>query len=116
MNKSNTAASAVSKVRNHSILPCLTFFFAASVCGWLWEVIVFWVQHSVEYSFWELALSYRGVLHGPWAPIYGVGAVLMVLLHRKAGRRPVLLFSNLYGYLCGCGVCNLLAAGTDVSH
>ena len=97
MNKTNTTASAVSKVQNHSILPYLAFFFAANVCGWLWEVIVFWVQHSAEYSLWELALSYRGVLHGPWAPIYGVGAVLMVLLHRKVGRRPACYFLTCMG-------------------
>ena len=97
MNKTNTTASAVSKVQNHSILPYLAFFFAANVCGWMWEVIVFWVQHSAEYSLWELALSYRGVLHGPWAPIYGVGAVLMVLLHRKVGRRPACYFLTCMG-------------------
>ena len=97
MNKTNTTASAVSKVQNHSILPDLAFFFAANVCGWLWEVIVFWVQHSAEYSILVLALYYRGVLHCPWAPIYGVGAVLMVLLHRKVGRRPACYFLTCMG-------------------
>lgn len=74
------------------ILTYLSFFFVASICGWVWEVMVFWVQHSAEYNLWELALSYRGVLHGPWAPIYGVGAVLMVLLHRRVGRKPIYYF------------------------
>lgn len=100
MQKKYSVVSAVSKLQNYTILSYLAFFFASSVCGWLWEVIVFWVQHSAEYSLWELALSYRGVLHGPWAPIYGVGAVLMVLLHRKAGRRPGRYFLICTG-ICG---------------
>lgn len=82
----------VSNGSNKFILTYLTFFFAANICGWVWEVMVFWVQHSTEYNLWELALSYRGVLHGPWVPIYGVGAVLMVLLHRRVVRKPICYF------------------------
>lgn len=74
------------------LLPCLIFFFAASICGWLWEILVFWVQNHAEYSLWHLLLTYRGVLHGPWAPIYGVGAVLMVLLRRWSGKSPLQYF------------------------
>lgn len=83
--------------QKHFFIQYLTFFFAASICGWIWEVLVFWIRHSVEYSLWELALTYRGVLHGPWAPIYGVGAVLMVLLHHKIGRHPVRYFMSCIG-------------------
>lgn len=68
------------------------FFFAASFCGWLWEVAVFWVQHFTEYSLWNLFFTYRGVLHGPWAPIYGAGALLMLVLHRYVRKHPALYF------------------------
>ena len=81
-----------SKIHKNQFLLDLSFFFAASVGGWLWEVLVFWVQHSASYSPWKLLLSYRGFLHGPWAPIYGVGALMMVLLHRRLKKRPVCYF------------------------
>lgn len=97
MQKKDSAVPAVPHIQNHALLPCLAFFFAASVCGWMWEVIVFWAKHGAEYGLWDLMLSYRGVLHGPWAPIYGVGAVLMVLLHRKVGRRPLCYFGTCVG-------------------
>lgn len=76
------------------------FFYAANVCGWLFEVCVFWVQNILEFGFLALLASYRGVLHGPWAPIYGAGAVLIVLLHRKIGKRPGRFFLSCVG-VCG---------------
>lgn len=85
----------------------LLFFFAASVCGWLVEVAVFWAKHRASFGLLELLLTYRGVLHGPWAPIYGVGAVLMVLLHRKLGRRPGRYFLACMGI---CGVVEYVTA------
>ncbi len=85
---SEISRPAVPKTLRESISPYLLFFFTASFGGWLYEVMFYWTQHFGEFSFVELLLSYRGVLHGPWAPIYGVGAVLMVLLSQKIGKRP----------------------------
>lgn len=85
-----------------SIFPYLLFFYFASFIGWIWEVLVYWVLHHDLFHLPELFLVYRGVLHGPWTPIYGVGAVLMVLLHKKAGRYPILFFLTCMG-ICGVG-------------
>ena len=43
----------------------------------------------------------RGVLHGPWLPIYGGGGVLILLLLNKLRKRPVLEFVGIV-ILCGC--------------
>lgn len=75
----------------------LLFFFASAFCGWLFEAGVFWIQNFPHFSPAELLLSYRGVLHGPWAPIYGAGAILMVLLHQKIGNRPGRYFLSCLG-------------------
>lgn len=48
------------------------FFFLTSVCGFLWEVLIFLVK--------DHAFRNRGFLYGPWLPVYGVGAVLFYCL------------------------------------
>lgn len=113
MNKTNTTASAVSKVQNHSIiaLPCL---FLCRKCMWL----------AVG------GHRFLGTAQCRIQPV-GVGVVLSRCTARPVGadlwrRRSAdgaappqgrtatsLLFPDLYGYLCGCGVCNLLVPGTD---
>lgn len=47
------------------------FFFTGSVCGYVWEVLIFLVK--------EDAFRNRGFLYGPWLPVYGIGAVLFYL-------------------------------------
>lgn len=59
-------------------------FFAASFCGFLWEVLIFLVQ--------EGHFRNRGFLYGPWLPVYGSGAVLMYLLFSRLKRHPVKAF------------------------
>lgn len=44
------------------------FFFTGSVCGYVWEVLIFLVK--------EGTFRNRGFLYGPWLPVYGIGAVL----------------------------------------
>lgn len=55
-------------------------FCFASICGWIWEVLVYWLSHGFSCSLLLLIASYRGVLHGTWAPIYGIGFLVLVLL------------------------------------
>ena len=47
-------------------------FFTFSIIGWLWEVILHFIQMH--------ELVNRGTMYGPWLPIYGAGAVLSILL------------------------------------
>lgn len=60
------------------------FFFLAAFLGYLWEVLLLLVK--------ENEFCNRGFLYGPWLPIYGVGAVLMLLLLRRFQQRPVTVF------------------------
>lgn len=67
----------------------LLLFYLASIGGWIWEAVVFWISHGFSYSLPYLVISYRGVLHGTWAPIYGVGFILLVLLWNVLRKRKI---------------------------
>jgi len=54
-----------------SIFQFTTVFVIYSIIGWIFETIVCSIQ-SKKFVF-------RGLLLGPWCPIYGAGAVLMLL-------------------------------------
>lgn len=51
--------------RSYSLLSLIMIFFMMSFVGWCWEVSLHLVEDGVFVN--------RGVLHGPWLPIYGVG-------------------------------------------
>lgn len=59
-------------------------FFIASLAGYLWEVLLYLVQ--------EGSFRNRGFFYGPWLPVYGVGAVVILLLLRRIHSRPFLCF------------------------
>lgn len=85
----------------------LLLFYTASVTGWIWEVMVYWISHQFQYSLGELFFSYRGVLHGPWAPIYGVGFVLLIILYHLSKKKTA---SFVLESIAGCGVIEYLTA------
>lgn len=60
--------------------------------GWIWEVIL----HIIE----DGMIINRGVLAGPWLPIYGAGGILILLLLKKWRRQPFHLFGMIM-LLCG---------------
>lgn len=62
----------------------ILLFFTFSGIGWLWEVCLHIVQDGTFVN--------RGVMYGPWLPIYGSGGVLILVLLRKVRKRPVLTF------------------------
>lgn len=70
--------------RSYQLSSYILLFFSFSMLGWLWEVGI----HLVE----DGQFVNRGVLFGPWLPIYGSGGVIIVFLLRKMGKWPVATF------------------------
>ena len=88
-------------------LTLMLLFYIAAVCGWLWEVLVYWGTSGFGGSLTELLVFYRGVLHGPWAPIYGTGGILLVLLYRAVQERKG------YFLIAAIAVCTVVEYGTS---
>jgi len=59
-------------------------FYLFSAAGWLWEVLLTGCTTGTWVN--------RGLLHGPWLPIYGVGGVLFAALLGRPCRNPVIPF------------------------
>lgn len=84
---------------------CYTFksivllFVLMSAAGWLWEVSLHLVQDGLFVN--------RGVLFGPWLPIYGAGSALVLMLGTRLRKHPAaeLLFSVVI-----CGATEYLAS------
>ncbi len=79
-------------MRHYSVVSLVVMFFVVSFIGWIWEVIL----HLIE----DGRFVNRGVLHGPWLPIYGAGGILILLLLFKFRKNPVLEFITAI-ILCG---------------
>ncbi len=59
-------------------------FLSGCLIGWIYEEIFYWVTEGM--------LRNRGILYGPWLPIYGIGA-LGIYAMKPARKRPLLLFA-----------------------
>ena len=79
-------------MRNYSVSSLILMFFIFAVAGWLWEVSLHMINHGVFVN--------RGVLHGPWLPIYGCGGLLILTLLKRLRHRPVMEFLAII-VLCG---------------
>ena len=79
-------------MRRYSVWSLIVIFLGMSVFGWLWEV----GMHLVSYG----EFVNRGALHGPWLPIYGTGAVLILTVLNRFRRNPALEFGATI-VLCG---------------
>jgi uncharacterized membrane protein len=84
---------------NYSLTSLILMFFTASIIGWFWEVGL----HLFEYG----SFVNRGVLHGPWLPIYGWGAVALLVLLRKYRKDPIKTF------VLAITICGLIEYGTS---
>ena len=79
--------------RKYDILTLVLLFFIFCFIGYAWEVSL----HIVK----DHEFVNRGTLHGPWLPIYGTGGVVILLLLKKLGKNPVLLF---FSTVVVCGI------------
>lgn len=74
----------VDVVRKYSLLSYVLFFFAFSMIGWIWEVSL--------HLFSDGRFVNRGMLFGPWLPIYGTGGVLALFLLHRWVKHPLTVF------------------------
>lgn len=83
------------KQRTRAYEAWFLYFILYSVLGWAYEVFL-------EVAVYRWGYSDRGVLHGPYCPVYGVGALAFLLcFHRLMGQKeprwlrffkPILIF------------------------
>lgn len=59
-------------------------FFLLSFGGWIWEILIYLVKDGEFVN--------RGVLFGPWLPVYGCGGVLLIFLLGRWVDKPVRVF------------------------
>ena len=59
----------------------LIFFLTFCIIGWIYEEIVFIIEENM--------LVNRGVLFGPWLPIYGIGGLFILLLFFKTKDKKI---------------------------
>ncbi len=59
-------------------------FFLVSFFGWIWEVCIYLVC--------EKQFVNRGILTGPWLPVYGAGALFLYFLLYRQRKRPLPVF------------------------
>ena len=90
--ESRSDFAGVSYLRCYSIWSLIMIFMIMSVGGWIWEVSLHLITDGEFVN--------RGVLHGPWLPIYGTGSVLILMLLYRYRRNPALEFSMVIA-VCG---------------
>jgi len=79
-------------LRHYSVLSLVMMFFIFSNFGWSWELLYYFLMKG--------KLINRGVLHGPWLPIYGVGGLIVLILLNRLRKRPFIFFVSAIT-LCG---------------
>lgn len=72
---------------------CIFIFLTGAAIGWVYEVLLHVVTDGTFVN--------RGILHGPWLPIYGMGCLILVGLRWLIGKRSVLFFAV---SVVACGV------------
>lgn len=72
-------------LKRYSPLTLVILFFIISLVGWIWEVLLIFIQSGV--------LANRGALNGPWLPIYGYGSLAALMFGYKLRNKPIAEFT-----------------------
>lgn len=83
MKMENCAISRRKALSADDLCHLFLVFLAGCLVGWIYEEIFYWITEGL--------LRNRGILYGPWLPIYGIGALGIYALKPLKGR-PALLF------------------------
>ena len=96
-----TADMSVEAAEGHPlrarILDYILFFFVCALIGWCWEVFLAFLKTGTFVN--------RGVLHGPWLPIYGCGGAGILILFNRFRKHPLAVFLL---SAIGCGLMEYL--------
>ncbi|MDR0351020.1 MAG: DUF975 family protein, partial [Coriobacteriales bacterium] len=68
----------------YTVVNLALMFFLFSFVGWLWECGIAFVESGTFIN--------RGMLYGPWVPIYGFGGLAVVVVLGRLSTRPMLCF------------------------
>lgn len=79
-------------LRPYYIWNLVLMFFVFSFIGWAWEVALHLIVSGDFVN--------RGVLHGPWLPIYGSGGILILIVLNRLRKHPLAEFAAAI-ILCG---------------
>ena len=75
--------TAISKKVTDRLCYLFLMFLTGCLAGWGYQEIFYWITEGL--------LRNRGILYGPWLPIYGIGA-LGIYAMKPVKKHPVLLF------------------------
>jgi uncharacterized membrane protein len=90
--KNNHVVRSIRYLRTYSVWSIILCFFTFGFVGWMWEVSL--------HLFGDGVFVNRGVMHGPWLPIYGGGVVMILVLLARWRGKP-LAEAALIVLLCG---------------
>ena len=74
----------INHMRRYSIWSLIALFFLFAIIGWIWEVVLHIILDGEFVN--------RGVLQGPWLPIYGYGGILILTMLNKFRAKPLRQF------------------------
>ena len=90
--KNNRVVRKIRFIRTYTIWSVILAFFTFAFVGWVWEVSLHLIGDGVFVN--------RGVMHGPWLPIYGSGVVMIMLVLARWRSKPVVEAAAIV-LLCG---------------
>ncbi len=70
-------------MKNEVLIKLGVLFYICSILGYFYELILNYIQTNKIFS--------HGILNGPWLPIYGTGALVIMLLN-KYKKNPIIIF------------------------